>query len=218
MQITFFFFKLMSLFDLINLDDSKFSKIIDLFSRIQNFNRFKSFFELKPTLDTQFWSSKDVFIEVKGASQTGSVNYLTFLLLKFFESKDAFSEIFIHDIRKDEFGNYDLKKWDRKFEKFFRKEFFDLAEFRGGEKFFKQRHKFKEKESYLHEFPKSSVDNFYYISQIYEEIKGAFLAFTFKHVTSNAKQIGIRRLQSKKGENLENQCLEILVKTVGMLV
>ena len=42
---------IVSLFDLINLDDSKFSKIIDLFSRIQNFDRFKSFFELKPTLD-----------------------------------------------------------------------------------------------------------------------------------------------------------------------
>ena len=34
---------IVSLLDLINLDDNKFSKIIDLFSRIQNFDRFKSF-------------------------------------------------------------------------------------------------------------------------------------------------------------------------------
>ena len=76
---------IVSLLDLINLDDNKFSKIIDYFRVSRTLTDLNLFFELRPTLDIQFWSANDVFIEVKGVSQTGSVNYLTFLLLKFFE-------------------------------------------------------------------------------------------------------------------------------------
>ena len=107
--------------DLINSAFNLFTKIEDLDTIINKFS-FESmpsyaFIErLENSAAGLHWFET---IYIKGIYNENSINYLFYLFILFFKHEKAFIEIFKFDVTRNEFGKFNLIKWDAKFKIFF---------------------------------------------------------------------------------------------------
>ena len=93
------------------------------FERIQHWDTFKAQFQISAYADEQR------FFAFYGASKIHSVNYMMYFLIEFFENIDAFIQIYRYDISKDEFGNLNTKKWEKKLSSFFNEKWKNQKDF-----------------------------------------------------------------------------------------
>jgi len=178
---------------------SHFVELLNLLQRIQNFDSFKS-----PFYCTVLSNDLKKFFMVRGPCSQNENSYVIYFLLKFYEHKDAFHDIYRFDIQKDEFGTQRLSKWKKKFDLFFKEKLVDFSHLDDGEKMFQAVISNKKSKQYK--------DAIIPLKLVYQEISDVFLSLTQKYNETTHSNSSTTEHRYQKGLDLEKQCQEILQK------